>query len=446
METGQLSSTGEPSGTADVRTSPPFKQVPLKAALAPVDSNVTRAEQASAVLEEGSKELELTSPSDVLATRDIDLVAPETSRKSEKRSSRNRAFGLSSPNKGTNLMKIYFLMNRTFWPRVESECWNHTLVRRGWTPLGWFEDFWFHSLNFHPILSIFMAHEYNPLKPRKALVLEIFVLCWVIHWTAVLKWLALGDYGRQAWDHSLLETMGELLFYYVGVTCLVTVPSSLLHQTLRAMIVCPCLYYNRKACCCCPIERRPRWVTFTKRAGETTSWIVITFSAVILLWSTILIVDTAEHLMYLLLGRIQAYLVYFLLNALLLFNPHTEFTLFCVVVVGKWAAERREWSEETGLWQPPLLTGSGLCLCGCCAPADVKCCECRKEKFRCYCCYHCRGRCPRDEVVFHRTSSPSLVCRSSFVFDPTRATDLEGIDVIGIVSDIDTVLDSREAS
>ncbi|KAK3246806.1 hypothetical protein CYMTET_43671 [Cymbomonas tetramitiformis] len=117
------------------------------------------------------------------------------------------------------LLTLYFLMNRTFWDRPSSTCSNNVLVRRGWVPAGWLEDFWLYCRNNHPVLCAFLAHEQNPLTRRKALVLELFALSFVTPFNAQLR-ANLGNKDVDELDAYLVNALRKYLFTTLLAQCL----------------------------------------------------------------------------------------------------------------------------------------------------------------------------------------------------------------------------------
>lgn len=208
---------------------------------------------------------------------------------------------------------------------------------------SWLADYVFFVRNQHPILSMFFVPKVNEYSGKERRNCEFATLgyCFVV---SAMLGLGSGEGNNDA----------------VAAFFALTLPSMILHKTLFYINACPCLLTK---------QRRSGLAQVGVSLVEGCGHLVTNF----LLWITVLEVivgiaiasaqGNSGFLMWFIVGRSQAWVVWFFTSILLAFNPWGVFPAKSGLVCGTWllekaTAEVKGFSEESPYYRTEAFLAS----------------------------------------------------------------------------------------
>jgi hypothetical protein len=223
---------------------------------------------------------------------------------------------------------LQLLDGRVYWDRDPKNCASNAfpghqwLIQRMNMPLGWWEDYVFFMRNFHPLFSICFAHAQHPILLRDRLMLELAVQAYCF---AMMEYTLIGEEDARR--------SSSVIWWYMEMTCYVTIPSILLWWSLYGCLACPCLQ-RENACVFCSQKNKRNLGLL----GQSFYPLCLAASAVLIYTGiTIALTRSIEVSGYTQLallakwglGVVQGWLLFALWHALATMNYSGHCVLFC---------------------------------------------------------------------------------------------------------------------
>jgi hypothetical protein len=208
---------------------------------------------------------------------------------------------------------------------------------------GWWEDFKYFSANNHPLHGIFMCDWYHPLDWKERLMMELSTWCY--------SWISLWVLGRH---HDVFEDLHDLarFFHMLPYTILFAMlPGIIWWHVLRLLYAMPCANMDETRTSVAEVHQTRK----IRRASEIVAHILVLTT-----WCLPLAFLPFPHgvvIMHVVLVRVKAYLLTWMLFLLIPFNPLltignpnplTQQTTLCKVLgklgIGKWRLQKLQFN------------------------------------------------------------------------------------------------------